>query len=146
VIGFVFLTSIVGNLMNKNLCPFCKTNLEDRIILQNDTFQALNDLYPVSPGHTLLIPKRHITSFFKLTKKELDDFFSLIKISRSVISKEYSPDGFNIGINDGKAAGQTITHLHIHLIPRYTGDDKHPEGGIRKILPTSVEYPTSLDT
>ena len=132
--------------MNKNLCPFCKTNIVDRIILQNDTFQALNDLYPISPGHTLLIPKRHITSFFKLSTNELVDFYSLIKIFRSLIIKEYSPDGFNIGINEGKAAGQTISHLHIHLIPRYIGDDKHPEGGIRKILPTSLEYPISLDT
>ena len=130
--------------MNKNLCPFCNKHLRDRIILQNDTFQVVYDLYPVSPGHMLLIPKRHITSFFELTNKELEDFYNLIKIAYSRISKEYSPDGFNIGINNGTVAGQTISHLHIHLIPRFMGDDQHPEGGIRKIIPNMVEYPISI--
>jgi diadenosine tetraphosphate (Ap4A) HIT family hydrolase len=127
--------------MNKNSCPFCNLNLKNRIILQNETFQVVYDLYPVAPGHTLLIPKRHISSFFELTNKELEDFYSLIKIAHSRISKEYSTDGFNIGINNGIAAGQTIPHLHIHLIPRFIGDDQHPEGGIRKIIPNMVEYP-----
>jgi diadenosine tetraphosphate (Ap4A) HIT family hydrolase len=129
-----------GDPMNKALCPFCSINIKDRVFLHNDTFQAVYDLYPVSPGHTLLIPKRHISSFFDLTNKELEDFYSLIKIARSAVSRKYSPEGFNIGINNGEVAGQTIPHLHIHLIPRFLGDDQHPEGGIRKIIPNMVEY------
>jgi diadenosine tetraphosphate (Ap4A) HIT family hydrolase len=121
--------------MSKKICPFCDDKFRNRIFLQNDTFQAVYDLYPVSPGHVLLIPKRHIFSFFDLAGKELEDFFSLIKITRNTVAKEYSPDGYNIGINNGIAAGQTIQHLHIHLIPRYKGDVQYPEGGIRKVIP-----------
>lgn len=130
--------------MNEIPCPFCSEQLRNRIILQNDTFQAVYDLFPVSAGHILIIPKRHITSFFDLTNKELEDFYSMLQISRVKILEEYSPDGYNIGINDGPAAGQTIPHLHIHLIPRFVGDDKHPEGGVRKIISNKVEYPAPL--
>jgi diadenosine tetraphosphate (Ap4A) HIT family hydrolase len=127
--------------MNKYSCPFCSLHLTNRIIFQNHTFQVVYDLYPISPGHTLLIPKRHLSSFFELSNKEIEDFYSLLKIAHSKILGEFSPDGFNIGINSGAAAGQTIPHLHIHLIPRYVGDDQHPEGGIRKIITNIVEYP-----
>lgn len=130
--------------MDEILCPFCPKQIRNRIILQNETFQAVYDLYPVSPGHMLLIPKRHITSFFDLTNKELEDFFSLLKKTRTIVTKEFSPDGFNIGINNGQAAGQTISHLHIHLIPRFYGDDERPEGGIRKIISNQIEYPASV--
>ena len=122
-------------------CQFCKLDDPNEIISENSTFLLKFDRYPVSVGHVLLIPKRHVISFPKLRKVEMLDFFELLKEAQKIIINKYSPDGFTIGINQGKAAGQTIDHLHIHLIPRFYGDIERPEGGIRKILPNKVPYP-----
>lgn len=123
-------------------CTFCELNKQERrIVAETDKFLAVRDNYPVSPGHTLLIPKRHLASFFELSKEELDDLHRILSAVRDILGQELKPDGFNIGINDGKAAGQTIFHLHVHVIPRYIGDVEHPEGGIRNILSSEVRYP-----
>lgn len=111
-----------------------------KIIAQNNTFFAIYDEFPVSDGHVLLIPKRHVESFFDITKKELDDLFELIKKVREIVDRKFNPDGYNIGINEGRAAGRTIDHLHIHVIPRYKGDVENPVGGVRNVIPGKGDY------
>jgi diadenosine tetraphosphate (Ap4A) HIT family hydrolase len=128
---------------HNNPCLFCdKENQKFRLISENDFCVARWDQFPVSKGHTLIIPKKHITSFFELKENELLEMFALIQEAKVVIENEYKPDGFNIGINDGEAAGRTIHHLHFHLIPRYKGDVESPRGGIRNIIPGKGNYPT----
>ena len=129
---------------NNNPCLFCdKENQKFKLIVENDFCVARWDANPVSKGHALIIPRKHILSFFDLKEDELVKMFSLMKEVKNVIQKEYNPDGFNIGINDGEAAGRTIHHLHIHLIPRYKGDVENPRGGVRHIIPGKGNYPTS---
>lgn len=98
------------------------------------------DGFPVTPGHSLIVPKRHISSFFETTNEERDALFDMLAEMRQLLISKRSPDGFNIGINDGSAAGQTIMHLHIHLIPRYVGDTDDPRGGVRWIMPEKAPY------
>jgi len=101
---------------------------------------VIRDGFPISPGHTLIIPKRHLASFFELTNSERQALFDLLEQAKTDIDKEFSPAGYNIGINDGAAAGQTVPHLHIHLIPRYEGDVADPRGGVRWIFPDKADY------
>lgn len=120
-------------------CPFCSFN-DSQILLENENAFAIYDRFPISPGHSLIIPKRHITSFFEANSAEQISFLDLISKVRQILKNERNPDGFNIGINDGEAAGQTIMHLHIHLIPRYLGDVGDPRGGVRWIKPEKAQY------
>jgi len=120
-------------------CPFCLTE-DPRIILSNSHAVAIYDGFPVSPGHVLIIPKRHIASFFEATSEEQIALIDLLKEMQRVVQAERNPDGYNIGINIGEAAGQTIMHLHIHLIPRYAGDMPDPRGGVRWIFPDKAPY------
>jgi len=120
-------------------CPFC-TIAPEKIVDQNTHTRTIRDTLPVSPGHTLILPKRHIASIFEATKDEVAALWDALQRARTQLLKEFSPDGFNIGINDGLAAGQTILHLHIHLIPRYKGDMPDPRGGIRWIFPDKAVY------
>ena len=94
----------------------------------------------MSPGHTLVIPNRHIGSFFDLSTEENDALFQLIREQKRVLDAEFAPHAYNIGINDGPAAGQTVAHVHVHLIPRYRGDDADPRGGVRRVLPAKARY------
>jgi len=126
-------------MVNESKCPFCNLPSE-RIIHSNDIGLATRDSFPISPGHTLIIPKRHVDSFFNLSTDEMMGLLSLIDIAKRGIDREFSPQSFNIGINDGPEAGQTIPHLHIHLIPRFTGDLPDPRGGIRWIIPDKANY------
>ena len=124
-------------------CPFCVIFNHDkvqRIIKQNDLAFVMRDGYPVSDGHTLIIPKRHVASFFEISNDERQALFSLIDHSQKELDQEFNPDAYNIGINDGVSAGQTVPHLHIHLIPRYEGDIKDPRGGVRWIMPEKADY------
>jgi len=125
--------------MISKLCPFCTLPFE-RIIDQNDCGLVVRDGFPISPGHSLIISKRHIGSFFDLTEKERSDLLLLLDKAKLDLENEYKPDGYNIGINDGPAAGQTVPHLHIHLIPRYTDDRADPRGGVRWIIPEKADY------
>ncbi len=100
----------------------------------------MRDRYPVSLGHTLVIPKRHIASFFEATEEEQAALWAALHRARAGLDAEHSPDGYNIGINDGAAAGQTVMHLHIHLIPRYLDDSDDPRGGVRWIFPDKAKY------
>lgn len=120
-------------------CPFCPAPHE-RVLHERDTAVAIRDGFPVSPGHTLIIPKRHVASFFEVTNAEREDLMSLLAAARDELDRQFHPAGYNIGINDGAAAGQTVPHLHIHLIPRYPGDLDDPRGGVRWVLPAKAAY------
>jgi diadenosine tetraphosphate (Ap4A) HIT family hydrolase len=108
--------------------------------MSDDHGVVIRDAYPVSRGHTLIIPKRHVGSFFHLTDEERVALLALLSSAKGAVDAEFGPDGYNIGINDGAAAGQTIPHLHIHLIPRYSGDHSDPRGGVRWIFPDKADY------
>ena len=120
-------------------CAFC-TLPSERVIDENATIIAVRDAYPVSPGHTLLIPKRHTGSFFRLSEQERSDLFSMLDRAKLLLDEEFQPQGYNIGINDGAAAGQTVPHLHVHLIPRFDGDLPDPRGGVRWVIPDKAKY------
>lgn len=121
-------------------CVFCGMP-EDQIVLNEDLIFACLDKYPVSPGHTLIVTKRHVGSWFAASaeeRKAIDDAIFKLKERLDV---EYEPDGYNIGVNIGRASGQTIDHLHVHLIPRYRGDIDDPWGGVRGVIPEKRLYP-----
>lgn len=120
-------------------CPFCSAS-QAKICLENAIGIALRDAFPVSEGHTLVVPKRHVASLFDLLPEEQAALWLLAAEVRKQLQEEYHPAGFNVGINDGKAAGQTVMHAHIHVIPRYSGDRDDPRGGIRWILPEKARY------
>jgi len=124
-------------------CAFC--SLPDaRIWLQNPAALAFRDGYPVSVGHTLVIPRRHVLSIFECAPEELMQLWTLVEEVRATLLRELptslQPDGFTIGVNDGLAAGQTILHGHIHVIPRRVGDVIDPRGGIRWVIPDKADY------
>ena len=120
-------------------CPFC--SLPDaRVLFRNGHAIAFRDGFPVTPGHTLVIPMRHVRSLFDTTFEERNSLFELLEMARKQIESEFAPAGYNIGINDGAAAGQTVGHLHIHLIPRYPGDVVDPRGGVRWVIPERADY------
>lgn len=120
-------------------CPFC-TVPPERIVIERPSAFVIRDAYPVSPGHTLIIPRRHVASFFECSADEQLVLLELLTLARDAIQREFQPSGHNIGINDGPAAGQTVPHLHIHLIPRYAGDSPDPRGGVRWVLPEKAAY------
>ena len=121
-------------------CIFC--NLEaSRIEDENELFLVINDLYPVTEGHTLIIPKRHVPSFFELTDEEQTSFLEMLHLQKQKLaSMDETITGFNVGINDGEDAGQTVMHCHIHLIPRRNGDMENPRGGVRGVIPEKQSY------
>lgn len=121
-----------------NPCPFCK--LERELILESKLSFAIYDGFPVNNGHTLIVSKRHIANYFDLTKEEQKDCFTLLNKLKELIQSKYNPDGFNVGININKSAGQTIPHVHIHVIPRYQGDVVEPRGGVRGVIPSKKNY------
>jgi len=120
-------------------CPFCPP-YGFPAISKSDCGLALYDRYPVSPGHTLIVPHRHVASWFDLLEPEQIDLLKLASRLRTYLDEEWHPVGYNLGINDGTAAGQTIPHVHLHLIPRYAGDQVDPRGGIRLIFPEKAKY------
>jgi ATP adenylyltransferase len=121
-------------------CIFC--NLEaSRIEDENELFLVIKDLYPVTEGHTLIIPKRHVSSFFELTDEEQSSFLEMLHLQKQKLaSMDETITGFNVGINDGEDAGQTVMHCHIHLIPRRKGDMENPRGGVRGVIPEKQSY------
>jgi diadenosine tetraphosphate (Ap4A) HIT family hydrolase len=121
-------------------CLFCTPSGVTRA---NDLAYCARDSYPVSPGHSLIIPFRHCASFFDLTPEETAACMQLLAQERESLADEFNPDGFNVGVNVNQAAGQSIFHVHIHLIPRYTGDSSHPRGGVRQVIPEKADYTRS---
>jgi diadenosine tetraphosphate (Ap4A) HIT family hydrolase len=127
--------------MNKDgsVCPFCALPLE-RVECQNSLALAFFDAYPLSDGHALVIPRRHVASVGDLTEAEVTAIWQLLREMREVVRQRHRPDAFNIGVNDGPVAGQTVNHAHFHLIPRYRGDRPDPRGGVRWVLPDKAKY------
>ena len=113
-----------------------------RLLAMDDLFAVVSDRYPVSPGHTLIIARRPVTRFQELTGTEKARLLVWIDWTQEHLASSLSPapDGFNLGINDGPAAGQTVLQLHFHVIPRYTGDVPDPRGGIRHVIPAKARY------
>jgi diadenosine tetraphosphate (Ap4A) HIT family hydrolase len=121
-------------------CPFCAMPAE-QMVLENEHAKAFFDKYPVQKGHLLIVPKRHIANYFEATEKEILAIHRLLQEGKGRLDQEFAPDGYNIGVNVGLYGGQTVMHLHVHLIPRYKGDVADPRGGIRKAIPNLVPYP-----
>ncbi|WP_207208041.1 HIT family protein [Xylanivirga thermophila] len=121
------------------LCDIYNKNKE-KVIAENELSFAIYDNFPVNEGHTLILPKRHFDNFFDATQEEINQIYSLIHICKENIDEKYKPTGYNIGVNVGYDGGQTIWHVHIHMIPQYKGDVKNPRGGIRRIKPELVYY------
>lgn len=124
-----------------NDCPFCNVK-DSEIILESKSSFAFYDKFPVNNGHILIVPKGHISNYFDLKKEEKDDLWELVDKASDLLTTKYSPSGFNIGININEAAGQTIPHVHIHLIPRYKNDVEDPTGGVRGVIPSKQKYLT----
>jgi diadenosine tetraphosphate (Ap4A) HIT family hydrolase len=126
-------------------CVFCHLG-SNRIAAEDDFAVLIDDAYPVSPGHCLIIPKRHVQSFFETSAAERDSLFLLARRAKARLeehrrnSNQPLPAGYNLGVNDGSAAGQTVPHLHLHVIPRYAGDSHDPRGGIRWLFPQKANY------
>ena len=119
-------------------CVFCSLNR--KVIWEDKYFIAVYDKYPVSKGHVLLIPREHMASLFDLPLKTFISSFLALHSIKTILDKLHNPDGYNIGMNLGKAAGQTIDHLHIHIIPRYEKDIEDPTGGVRFVIPHKGNY------
>jgi len=123
--------------MNQKKCPFCDLEVA-RIHLENNVAAAFLDAFPITTGHTLIVPKRHVVSVFDLSEEELAAVWRLVALVRAQLLDELKPNGFNVGINDGQAAGQTVMHAHVHVIPRRQGDVADPRGGVRRIVPSKA--------
>jgi diadenosine tetraphosphate (Ap4A) HIT family hydrolase len=121
-----------------NPCLFCTE--PQGVSLSRELAFSARDTYGVSLGHTLVIPNRHVASFFELTPEEVAACMELIHEEKRLIDEEFSPDGYNIGVNVGPAAGQSIYHVHIHIIPRYKGDVENPQGGVRHVIAKKAHY------
>ena len=125
--------------MTSTFCPFCSPD-PARVFYEGKLVTALWDSFPVSAGHALLIPRRHVATWFDATHEEQLELMAAIEIVRATIISRHNPDGFNIGVNIGRAAGQTVFHLHVHMIPRYEGDVEDPTGGVRGVIPAKGNY------
>ncbi len=116
-------------------CIFC--GLKD-YVLENELAYAVFDVEPVNPGHLLIITKRHVQSYFDITPEEELAMRELLQEGKKLIDAKYSPDGYNFVVNCGRCSGQTVMHVHMHLIPRYDGDTETPDGGVRRVIPEKV--------
>lgn len=119
-------------------CIFCSPERE--ILAESALAIAVFDSYPVSPGHALVLPRRHVTTIFDMASDEYDECFRLVRGLKEVLLQRFSPDGFNVGANCGEAGGQSVWHAHIHVIPRYKGDVPNPRGGVRAVIPIKASY------
>jgi len=120
-------------------CPFCNVN-EDRILMENEKAMAIRDNFPVNPGHTLVVSKRHTGDWFDVSREERDAIMDLVGQVKMKLDREIQPAGYNIGTNVGEAAGQTVMHIHVHVIPRMKGDVDDPRGGVRLVIPERGNY------
>ena len=121
-------------------CFFCKCLDEKNYELENEYAIARYDDFPVNKGHLEVITKRHIKDWWETTPKEKLAIFELLDKAKEIVEYKYNPDGYNIGMNLGESAGQTVMHLHVHLIPRYVGDVANPRGGVRGVIPDKKNY------
>lgn len=121
-------------------CFFCKAVETNNFTARNDLAFIRKDDFPVNKGHLEVVPIRHVSDWWQTTPDERKAIFDLIDTAKNMVDDEYHPDGYNIGMNLGEAAGQSIMHLHVHLIPRYVGDVPNPRGGIRGVIPKKQNY------
>lgn len=128
------------HLNNTNDCPFCGPLTDRSTLLETDMAFAIFDKYPVNTGHALIIPKKHCSNYFDLTAEEQAACWQLLNEVKTLVAAEFNPDGFNVGINIGESAGQTVPHVHLHLIPRYNNDVPDPRGGVRGVIPARQKY------
>lgn len=127
-------------------CPFCRLSRRVEIICETTTCVAFYDGYPVSPGHALIIPKRHVASYRDLSRQERYDMDDIREYVMRKIDERYHPGGYNVGININEAAGQSVFHCHMHIIPRYKGDVPNPKGGVRGVIPSKQNYGIMKET
>lgn len=120
-------------------CIFCNID-SARIVKENEKALAIFDIFPVNEGHMLIIPKKHYIDYFDISREDREFLWDLIEECKLYLDDKYDPNGYNVGINCGVAAGQTVMHLHIHLIPRYLGDIENPRGGVRGVIPDKRIY------
>jgi diadenosine tetraphosphate (Ap4A) HIT family hydrolase len=119
-------------------CIFCNPHINLTLLTESATAYAILDGYPLSKGHTLIVPKRHIANYFELPFKEQSACWFMANQVQEILSKEFQPDGFNVGMNINRAAGQKMTHANIHIIPRYQGDAVGSKGGMRNVIPKKI--------
>lgn len=132
---------ISAQIMTTKDCPFCNPDIKSRIVAEHGSVFAVSDIYPVTEGHLLILPKRHAADWFSLMEEERHDAEKLILCLREkLLADDPTITGFNIGVNCGASAGQTIFHAHIHLIPRRDGDTDDPRGGVRGVIPHKQKY------
>lgn len=125
---------------NKKVSPFLELNEQRELLFETATAFSIFDKFPVSKGHTLVIPKRVVSNYFDLTFREQSALWFMVNKIKIYLEGNFNPDGFNVGININEAAGQTVPHIHIHIIPRYNGDVDEPRGGIRGVIPKNKNY------
>lgn len=125
---------------NSVQCPFCAPDPERELVTESAMAYALLDKYPVSSGHALVIPKQHTADYFALPSRAKTACWLVADRVKLLLEQRFHPDGYNIGINVGSAAGQTVPHVHIHIIPRYAGDTENPTGGVRNVIPGKGDY------
>ncbi len=123
--------------LDRDQCPFCAPT---QAVLRNRLAYAIEDTTPVTPGHLLVIPFRHVADCFDLTSAERAAILALVDGARRLLEASRRPDGYNVGVNVGEAAGQTVMHVHVHVIPRYRGDVANPRGGVRGVIPARQSY------
>ena len=123
-------------------CPFCEIihDEPEKLTVETEHLAGFNDAYPVNQGHSLVVPRTHLTAFTDFPAEWGEELLTAISTVREQIDRQHNPDGYNMGMNLREAAGQTIDHLHWHVIPRYTGDVSDPEGGIRGVIPEKQRY------
>lgn len=118
-------------------CPFCS---KPNAIIENELAFVRYDGYPVNPGHCLIVPRRHVAEYFQATAGEKAAIWALVDEMKLIIDREFEPDGYNVGVNISEAAGQSVPHIHVHMIPRYRGDVENPKGGVRGVIPERQKY------
>jgi diadenosine tetraphosphate (Ap4A) HIT family hydrolase len=126
-----------GVVSGESSCAFCAP---EAVVLVGERVYARRDGYPVAPGHLLIVPYRHVADYFDTSAEEQAEILQMVNRAREWLQRVYAPDGFNIGVNSGVAAGQTVLHAHVHLIPRYRGDMEDPAGGVRGVIPGKQKY------
>lgn len=122
------------------MCVFCENINKERMLFETTEWYAFYDAYPVSKGHVLIVPKEHFETYFDLPDRLKDSLNFRIQDVKNILDNKFHPDGYNIGCNCGKPAGQSIMHFHLHIIPRYNGDVEDPKGGVRGVIPSKQKY------
>lgn len=121
-------------------CPFCQRVAAGPLLAANKAAAAFDDAFPLNPGHTLVVPRRHVADLFELPRAVQAEMWDLVSEVRDLLRERHNPAGFNVGVNVGAAAGQTVEHAHVHLVPRHAGDVADPRGGVRWVLPARANY------